>query len=40
MTEIYVNVYMKGDYKENYALKAAKKQSQTKPISWFIVSRS
>jgi hypothetical protein len=32
MGKIGVRSYMKGDYEEIYALKAAKKQSQSKPI--------
>jgi hypothetical protein len=32
MGEMNVNIYMKGDYEEFYALKTAKKQSQSKPI--------
>jgi len=31
MGEIGVRSYMKGDYEEFYALKASKKQSQSKP---------
>jgi len=32
MGKIELSVYLKGDYEEIQALKAAKKQSQTKPI--------
>jgi hypothetical protein len=33
VVKIGLRPYMKGDYEEFHALKAAKKQSQTKPIS-------
>jgi hypothetical protein len=40
MGKIGLKSYIKGDYEEIRALKAAEKQSQTKPILWFIVRSS